>query len=211
MVRTQMASRGIRDSRVLGALGRVPRERFVSADLAERAYDDAPLPIGAGQTISQPYIVAFTAEALKLEGHERLLEVGTGSGYAAAVFSLLAREVYSVERMPALADSARLRLSALGYENIHVECADGSLGWPAHAPYQAIAVAAVGPEVPPALLEQLDIGGRLIMPVGPDGTQTLVRMVRVSAEKYEREPLVDVRFVPLIGAQGFESAPRPPR
>lgn len=206
MVDVQLARRGISDARVLEALRRVPREEFVSLELAELAYDDCPLPIGEGQTISQPYIVAFTAAALGLSTGERVLEVGTGSGYAAAVLSQLAREVYSVERVPSLCAAARERLSRLGYHNVQVVCGDGSLGLPEHAPYAAIAVAAVGPTPPPALLEQLSIGGRLVMPVGPDGSQTLVRLTRMGDTSYREEPLADVRFVPLIGAQGFDGA-----
>jgi protein-L-isoaspartate(D-aspartate) O-methyltransferase len=203
MVRVHLARRGITDARVLAALGRVPREEFVPADCVRSAYADGPLPIGAGQTISQPYIVAMTAEALQLEGGERVLEVGTGSGYAAAVLAEITREVFSVERVPCLAEAARERLARLGYDNVQVACADGSLGWPEYAPYQAIAVAAVGPQVPPALLAQLAPGGRLIIPVGPEGNQTLLRVTRTGRDRYEEEPLADVRFVPLIGAQGF--------
>jgi protein-L-isoaspartate(D-aspartate) O-methyltransferase len=203
MVRTQLARRGISDPRVLNAVASIPREDFVPSELAAFAYDDAPLPIGHGQTISQPYIVAFTIEALQLTEHDRVLDIGTGSGYAAAVTSRLVREVYSVERVPALCRSAHERLARLGYANVHVLCADGSLGWAEQAPYSAIAVAAVGPRPPPALLDQLGAGGRLVMPVGPDGAQTLVRVTRTGAASFREEPLVDVRFVPLIGAQGF--------
>jgi protein-L-isoaspartate(D-aspartate) O-methyltransferase len=208
MVERQIAQRGITDARVLAALASVPREAFVSQDLASFAYDDGPLPIGDGQTISQPYIVAFTAEALQLRSSDRVLDIGTGSGYAAAVLSRLAREVYSVERVDALCRSASERLSELGYDNVHVRCGDGTLGWPEHAPFDAIAVAAVGPHPPPALLEQLVVGGRLVMPIGPDGSQTLMRLTRTSLSEYSEEPLVDVRFVPLIGAQGFARRPR---
>jgi len=208
MVEWQIAQRGITDPRVLAALTSVPREAFVSQELASFAYDDAPLPIGDGQTISQPYIVAFTAEALQLSADDRVLDIGTGSGYAAAVLSRLGREVYSVERVEALCHSASERLAELGYDNVHVRCGDGTLGWPEHAPFDAIAVAAVGPRPPPALLEQLVIGGRLVMPIGPDGSQTLMRLTRTSRTGYSEEPLVDVRFVPLIGAQGFSRRAR---
>lgn len=203
MVRRQIARRGIVDRRVLDALSSVPREAFVAPHLASSAYDDGPLPIGDGQTISQPYIVAFTTEALQLGPDARVLDVGTGSGYAAAVLSRVAREVYGIERVESLCRSARTRLAELGYTNVHVRCGDGTLGWPEHAPYDGIAVAAVGPRPPPALLEQLAVGGRLVMPIGPDGDQTLVRLTRTGATSYEQEPLVGVRFVPLIGAQGF--------
>lgn len=208
MVERQIAQRGVSDARVLAALASVPREAFVSQELMSFAYDDAPLPIGDGQTISQPYIVAFTAEALQLSPTDRVLDIGTGSGYAAAVLSRLAREVYSVERVDALCNSASERLRELRYDNVHVRCGDGTLGWPEHAPFDAIAVAAVGPRPPPALLEQLVVGGRLVMPIGPDGSQTLMRLTRTSPSDYSEEPLVDVRFVPLIGAQGFTRRPR---
>jgi protein-L-isoaspartate(D-aspartate) O-methyltransferase len=206
MIERQIVGRGIVDRRVLDALASVPRAAFVSPDLASFAYDDGPLPIGDGQTISQPYIVALTAAALRLEPGDRVLDIGTGSGYAAAVLSRIAREVYSVERVDELCRTARDRLAELRYDNVQVRCGDGTLGWPEHAPYDAIAVAAVGPRVPPALLDQLALGGRLVMPVGPDGSQTLLRLTRTGRESYREEPLVDVRFVPLIGAQGFASA-----
>ncbi len=204
MVERQIAHRGVRNEHVLHAVATVPREAFVSSELADFAYDDAPLPIGGGQTISQPYIVALTAEALRLTRMDRVLDVGTGSGYAAAVLSGLAREVFSIERVACLARTARERLMALGYVNVEVVCGDGSLGWPEHAPYDAIAVAAVGPRPPQALLDQLALGGRLVMPIGPDGSQTLVRITRTGRASYREESLVDVRFVPLIGAQGFD-------
>jgi len=204
-----LGRKGISDAAVLDAFRSVPREHFVPSELAEFAYRDAPLPIGEGQTISQPYIVAVTLQALALGGGERVLEVGTGSGYAAAVLGRIAEEVYTVERIPSLADSARRRLERLGYGNVHVHCGDGSLGWPDHAPYDAIAVAAGGPKVPTALREQLAIGGRLVIPVGPDETsQELVRVTRVSENEYREEGIADVRFVPLIGEQGWQEAPR---
>lgn len=211
MVETHVAKRGMRNSRVLEALRRVPRERFVNEELAASAYDDTPLPIGEGQTISQPYIVAVTIDAMRLEPDQRVLEVGTGSGYAAALLSQLVAEVYTVERVETLATAARERLARLGYDNVHVLHGDGTLGWPQHAPYDAIAVAAVGPRPPPALLEQLCVGGRLVMPVGPDGSQVLTRITRKSAEEYDEEPLADVRFVPLIGEQGFGESKRTSR
>ncbi|MBX7099477.1 MAG: protein-L-isoaspartate(D-aspartate) O-methyltransferase [Myxococcaceae bacterium] len=210
MVRTQLAQRGIRDTRVLGAFRTVPREAFVPEELMDRAFDDGPLPLIEGQTISQPYVVAVTAEALQLRGPERVLEVGTGSGYAAAILGTLAREVFSVERLPALASSARARLARLGFANVQVRCGDGTLGWPEHAPYDAIAVAAGGPKLPPALLGQLAVGGRLVMPLGPEGApQTLVRITRERAGGLRSEPLMPVRFVPLIGEGGGlpETAP----
>jgi protein-L-isoaspartate(D-aspartate) O-methyltransferase len=199
----------VRDPRVLEALSRVPRERFVPEKSRAEAYEDHPVPIGHGQTISQPYIVAVTVEALELRGGERVLEIGTGSGYAAAILSHLAREVYTVERIEPLASTARERFERLGYANVHVMCGDGSLGWPEHAPYDAIAVAAGGPKLPQALLMQLAIGGRLVMPIGPEETsQILVRVTRKGATEFHQEDLADVRFVPLIGAEGWgEDAP----
>jgi len=208
MVRADLARQGISDPRVLDAFRSVPREDFVPTELAEFAYADTPLPIGESQTISQPYIVAVTAEALCLRGNERVLEVGTGSGYAAAVLGRIAKEVYTIERIPTLADSAKERLARLGYDNVHVRCGDGSMGWPEQAPYDAIAVAAGGPKVPQALREQLAVGGRLVIPVGPDErTQRLVRVTREGPTTFREEALADVRFVPLIGEQGWDEAP----
>jgi protein-L-isoaspartate(D-aspartate) O-methyltransferase len=208
MVETQIAERGVRSPAVLAAMGTVPRESFVPANLAPYAYDDEPLPIGERQTISQPYIVAFMTEALRLAPGDRVLEIGTGSGYAAAVLAEIVAEVYTVERLVPLAESARRRLADLGYTNVHVRCANGTLGWPEHAPYDAIVVTAGGPEVPKALLDQLAVGGRLVMPVGalPYG-QRLVRVVRTGPDDYAREDLGDVAFVPLIGAEGWPDAP----
>lgn len=204
MVQLQLAGRGITDARVLAAFRNVPREDFVPEELAEFAYQDSPLPLSSGQTISQPYIVALTVAALGLREGERVLEIGTGSGYAAAILGRLANEVYTVERIKSLADTAGERLARLGYDNVHVLCGDGTLGWPEHAPYDAIAVAAGGPEVPKALLEQLAPGGRLVIPVGPDeSTQELMRVVRTADGRYDTESLGAVRFVPLIGAQGW--------
>jgi protein-L-isoaspartate(D-aspartate) O-methyltransferase len=204
MVEQQIEERGVRDAAVLSAMRKVPRDRFVPERLAARAYDDRPLPIGEGQTISQPYIVAMMTEALRLRPDDRVLEIGTGSGYAAAVLAVIAAEVYTIERLAGLAESARRRLAELGYANVHVRHGDGSLGWPEHAPYDAIVVTASGPNVPPALLEQLAIGGRLVIPIGPDmDEQRLVRIERSGADCYEREILESVAFVPLIGAQGW--------
>ena len=204
MVEGHLAGRGISDPRVLEAFASVPREAFVPAGLAESAYRDAPLPIGEGQTISQLYIVALTTEALQLRGHERVLEIGTGSGYAAAVLGRVAREVFTVERLDTLATEARDRLERLGYDNVHVLHGDGTLGWPEHAPYDAIAVAAGAPQIPEALLRQLAPGGRLVIPVGKDEeSQVLMRVTRVGANDFRAEPLIGVRFVRLIGEQGW--------
>ena len=209
MIERQLRSRGIRDERVLAAMRVVPREAFLPADLAEHAYDDRPLPIAAGQTISQPYVVALMAEALLLRGDEDVLEVGTGSGYAAAVLSRLARNVYTMERHAVLAGSARDRLAALGYKNVEVRCADGTLGWFERAPFGGIVVAAGGPELPRALLEQLSVGGRLVMPIGTSESQELVRITRSGTTRFRREDLGTVMFVPLIGEHGF-AEPAPP-
>ena len=203
MVADHLRRRDIHDQRVLAAFAAVPRERFVPEALADRAYDDAPLPIGEGQTISQPYVVAITAQALKLQGHERVLEIGTGSGYAAAILGVLANEVISVERIDTLANRAIAALDSLGFTNVHVHHTDGTLGWPAGAPYEAIAVAAGAPSPPPALLAQLAIGGRLVIPTGDADSQRLVRITRKTDIDYGEEDLGDVRFVPLLGAQGW--------
>lgn len=204
MVDRQIIGRGVQDPAVLSAMRRVPREAFVPRHLARRAYADEPLPIGEGQTISQPYIVATMTESLRLRGDDRVLEIGTGSGYGAAVLAEIAAQVYTVERLARLAESARRRLAQLRYTNVHVRHGDGSLGWPEHAPYDAIVVTAGGPEVPPSLLKQLAVDGRLVMPVGPSPLgQQLVRVVRTSETAWEREGLGDVAFVPLIGAEGW--------
>ena len=209
MVEVHLAGRGITDSRVLDAFRSVPREAFVADELAEFAYADTPLPIGQGQTISQPYIVAFTVQALALHGSERVLEVGTGSGYAAAILGRLAKSVCTIERVPELADAAKDRLARLGFDNVRVTCGDGSLGWPEHAPYDAIAVAAGGPKAPPALLSQLAIGGRLVIPIGDDeSSQILTCITREDETEFRYEPLADVRFVPLIGEQAWDESAR---
>jgi protein-L-isoaspartate(D-aspartate) O-methyltransferase len=216
MVAHQIRERGVRSSAVARAMQEVPREEFMSEEMREFAYADSPLPIDEGQTISQPYIVAYMTEALGLEGAERVLEVGTGSGYAAAVLSRIAAEVYTIERHPSLARTARATLKRLGYDNVHVIEGDGTKGWPQAAPYDAIVVAAGGIEVPPALREQLAVGGRLVIPVGPTPReQRLVRVTRVEDDRFEEEDLLPVRFVPLIGEQGWpegrELRPRRPR
>jgi protein-L-isoaspartate(D-aspartate) O-methyltransferase len=204
MVDLQLARRGISDSRVLDAFRAVAREAFLPPELGEFAYDDTPLPIAGDQTISQPYIVAVTVEALGLRDTDRVLEVGTGSGYAAAILGKMAREVFTVERIAELAEEARERLARLGFHNVHVLHGDGTLGWKDHAPYDAIAVAAGGPEIPKALLAQLAPGGRLVIPVGPHASaQILTRITKLADGSFHEEPLADVRFVPLIGEQGW--------
>jgi protein-L-isoaspartate(D-aspartate) O-methyltransferase len=202
MVEQQLAGRGIDDERVLSAMARVPRELFVPAASRSDAYADAALSIGYGQTISQPYMVAATCELLALHGSERVLDVGTGSGYAAAVLAELAAEVVTIERLPELADGARTALSSAGYVAVDVRVGDGSLGVPDRAPFDAIAVAAAAPSVPPTLYEQLVVGGRIVLPVGvPDG-QRLVLIVRTPLGPSERRSIA-CRYVPLIGAEGF--------
>ena len=205
MIDYQLVARGLHDQSVLNALKAVPREEFIPTDLVEFAYRDSPLPIEASQTISQPYIVALMTAALELKENDRVLEVGTGSGYAAAVLAEITHNVYTIERHKILADTARQRLQDLGYINVQVLHGDGTLGWPEHAPFDAIVVAAGGPEVPKTLKQQLAIGGRLVIPVGASlDTQKLVRVRRISEDVYEEENLGGVRFVPLIGAAGWE-------
>ncbi|AMQ88228.1 protein-L-isoaspartate(D-aspartate) O-methyltransferase [Marinobacter sp. LQ44] len=204
MVRYQLAARGIVDSRVLEAMERVPRERFIPEHLAGEAYEDYPLPIGWGQTISQPYIVALMAQVLHLEGRERVLDIGTGSGYAAAVLASLALEVFSIERIPELAEQARINLERAGFSQVRVRCGDGTLGWPEAAPFDGICVAAGAPAVPETLKQQLAVGGRLIIPVGSEhSVQRLVCITRRADADFEREDFGDVRFVPLLGEQGW--------
>ncbi len=204
MVEHQVLARGVRSRVVLGAMRAVPREAFLPEHMREFAYEDTPLPIAAGQTISQPYIVALMIEAALLEGGERVLEIGTGSGYAAAVLSKIAAEVYTVERVSELASKAAAVLTDIGYNNVHVLHADGTLGWPEHAPYDAILVAAGGPKIPATLKSQLKIGGRLVIPVGEDPrAQELVRVTRLSQQDYKTEDIADVRFVPLLGEEGW--------
>ena len=202
MVERQLSARGIRDARVLDAMSRVPREAFVAADLADYAYDDNPLPIGEGQTISQPYIVALMAEAARIGPDARVLEVGAGSGYAAAILSMLAAEVVAVERHKALADRARETLKRLGYANVVVVEGDGSRGVPEKAPFDAILVAAGAPAPPQSLKEQLAEGGRLVIPVSVNMHQDL-RAITRRGEVYEEEDLGAVRFVPLMGREGW--------
>jgi protein-L-isoaspartate(D-aspartate) O-methyltransferase len=198
MVREQLVTRGIRDKRVLEAMGRVPRHELVPEGERDDAYVDGPLPIGEGQTISQPYIVAAMSEAAALAGNERVLEVGTGSGYQAAVLSALAREVYTIELEPVLAARAKRDLERLGCTNVHTRTGDGYRGWPEAAPFDAILVTAAPDHVPPALLDQLAPGGRLVIPVGGSGNQELWLFTKTE-RGVERRQLMPVRFVPLRG------------
>jgi len=205
MVRDQIAARGVRDPAVLEAMRRVRREAFLPEELAEFAYEDTPLPIESGQTISQPYIVALMIESVKPRRGDRALEIGTGSGYAAAVLAEVVDEVYTIERNEQLAKLATRRLASRDYSRVKVRHGDGTLGWAQHAPYDVIIVTAGGPQVPTSLLHQLAIGGRLIIPVGDaPRLQRLVRVTRIAEEKFEDEDLGEVQFVPLIGAEGWE-------
>ena len=209
MVRHQIEARGIRDRKVLDAMGEVPREAFLPAELADYAYEDGPLPIGSGQTISQPFIVASMVDALDLEPDDRVLEIGGGSGYAAAVISQIAGEVFAIERHRELAEAARERLEKLGYGNVHILHGDGTKGWPDEAPFDAIVVAAAGPKVPESLRQQLAVGGRMVIPVGPTRfEQRLVRVTRIDGG-FEEEQLEPVRFVPLIGEEGWRESENP--
>ena len=206
MVDTQIKARGIQNPAILEAMRRVPRHAFVPTDLSEFAYEDSALPIEADQTISQPYIVALMIAALQPEATDRVLEIGTGSGYAAAVLSQIVQEVYTVERHAELADLARRRMRELRYDTVHILHGDGTLGWADHAPYEGIVVTAGGPQVPEALLTQLAPGGQLVMPVGTEQKlQHLVRVTRQQDSTYTQEELGDVRFVPLIGTQGWQA------
>jgi protein-L-isoaspartate(D-aspartate) O-methyltransferase len=204
MVSRQIEDRGVDDPAVLAAMRAVPREIFVLGPYKAFAYDDTPLPIPANQTISQPYIVGFMIAALRLKAEDRVLEIGTGSGYAAAILGHIAREVYTVERHPKLADYARQRLAQLGCDNVWVKHGDGTLGWPEYAPYDGIVVAAGGPSVPPSLRAQLAIGGRLVIPIGRSRhQQSLILITRHDEDRYSEEPLAPVAFVPLIGDEGW--------
>lgn len=204
MVEQQLAARGIRDERVLGAMRDVPREAFIAAELAEFAYHDSPVPIGEEQTISQPYVVALMLEAATIAAPDKVLEIGAGSGYVAALLSRMAREVHAIERRATLAAEAAKRLQQLGYDNAEILCADGTEGWPAAAPFNAVVVSAGSPDIPEALKRQLAIGGRIVIPVGLGGHgQMLTRLTRQTENAFKNEPLLPVSFVPLIGRYGW--------
>src|ERR1700726_3761058 len=207
MVETQIRKRHVTDARVLECLERVPRHEFLPSEFRDRAYEDAPLPIGEGQTISQPYIVAAMTAALRLQGSERVLEIGTGFGYQAAVLACLAREVFTMEFRAELATEAAERLARLGYPNVHVHCGDGKLGLPEFAPYDAILVAAAAPSVPAPLLVQLAEGGRMVVPVGAVENQDL-QLIQRSYNNFHTTTLEPCRFVPLLGAHGWKDSPR---
>jgi protein-L-isoaspartate(D-aspartate) O-methyltransferase len=197
MVERQLRRRGIHDAAVLSAMSSVPRELFVGAENRDAAYDDCALPIAGGQTISQPFTVAFMAELLDLKGDERVLEIGTGSGYGAAVLSQLAAEVHTIERIPELAELARRRLESVGVHNVHVYVGDGSRGFPEHAPYDAIIATAAAERLPPALVDQLRDGGRIVAPIGSSRGQTMYRFLR-RGDRLDAEDLGAFAFVPLV-------------
>jgi protein-L-isoaspartate(D-aspartate) O-methyltransferase len=203
MIEKQLRRRGIIDATVLTAMSEVPRHEFVPQELRSHAYDDLPLPIGGGQTISQPYIVAAMTAALHLQPSDRVLEIGTGCGYQAAVLACLAREVFTIERRPELASSASAKLARLGYSNAHVHCGDGTLGLPELAPFDAILVAAAAPSVPKPLLAQLAEGGRMILPVGDTEHQEL-RLIEKRGDAFPTKMLEGCRFVPLVGYHGWQ-------
>jgi protein-L-isoaspartate(D-aspartate) O-methyltransferase len=203
MVEEQVRGRGIRDDRVLAAMAKVPREAFIASEQAANAYGDYPLPIGEGQTISQPYIVAAMIEALEVRPEDRVLEVGTGTGYQAAILGELAAEVWTIERQPELAEKAREILARLGYGNVHVVEGDGTRGLPEHAPYNRILVAAAAPRIPDSLVAQLADGGRLVIPVGNRREQQ-VQVVRKIGEQIQVTARDLCRFVPLVGEEGWE-------
>jgi protein-L-isoaspartate(D-aspartate) O-methyltransferase len=203
MVERQIIGRGITDARVLAAMRSVPRHVFVPEKYASEAYEDHPLPVSAGQTISQPYIVALMTSHLQLSGNEKVLEIGTGSGYQAAILAKLAGEVHSVERIPELAESAQKTLKELGIKNVFVHTGDGSLGWPEAAPYDRIIVTTAAPAVPEELTAQLKLGGRLVIPVGERWNQMLEEWVRTDAG-LEKRDVLPVGFVPLLGEQGWK-------
>jgi protein-L-isoaspartate(D-aspartate) O-methyltransferase len=203
MVEEQIIARGVRDARVIDAMLRVPRHLFVPEALAAQAYSDFPLPIGERQTISQPYMVAVMSEALQLQGGEKVLEIGTGSGYQSAVLALLARQVFSLERIPALARQARRTLDQNGFARVNVRVTDGTSGWEEEAPFDGILVTAGAPAVPQPYRSQLAIGGRLVIPVGDRISQLLVRLTRLNERDYREERLFGCRFVPLVGDHGW--------
>lgn len=205
MVEDQVIDRGVKDRRVIDAMLKVPRHKFVEEALEGKAYQDAPLPIGDKQTISQPYMVAVMSEALALNGSEKVLEIGTGSGYQAAVLALLADRVFSLERIPSLARRARKVLDGCGFSKVNIRVADGTQGWQDMAPFDAIVVTAGAPEVPQDYLHQLAVGGRLIIPVGDRNSQVLMRITRTTEAAYQEEQMLGCRFVPLIGRHGWKS------
>lgn len=205
MVEYQIKNRGINDKKVLDAVMKVPRHLFVPDRYINEAYQDYPLPIGKGQTISQPFIVAAMTEALRLKGEERVLEIGTGSGYQAAILAEISKEVFTIEREPLLMEKAKNLLKKMGYKNIHIKIGDGTLGWPEEATFDRIIVTAAAPEIPPPLKEQLAISGIMVIPIGERYNQVLLRVKRKDPEIFDVDELFECAFVPLIGAYGFHS------
>jgi protein-L-isoaspartate(D-aspartate) O-methyltransferase len=204
MVQEQLVARGIKDKRVLDAMMKVPRHLFVEEGLWHQAYGDFPLPIGQGQTISQPYIVALMTEALQLTGDDKVLEIGTGSGYQGAILAELTNQVFSIERISSMASKARKILDELGYANVLIRVSDGTLGWQEEAPFAGIIVTAGAPEIPSTLVQQLEVRGRLVIPVGDEYSQTLLKVVK-QEKGYKEEGLGGVRFVKLIGDHGWKA------
>lgn len=204
MVETQIIARGIKDQRVIQAMRKVPRHLFLDEALWMQAYEDYPLPIGERQTISQPYVVALMTEKLRLRGGEKVLEIGTGSGYQTAILAELVEKVYSIERIPSLAKRARKILDELKYTNVIIKVGDGSLGWPEYAPYDGILVSCASPYVPKPLLDQLKIGGRLVIPIGGECSQDLIVYTKIGENEYDEENYGGVRFVKLIGEYGWK-------
>jgi protein-L-isoaspartate(D-aspartate) O-methyltransferase len=202
MVETQLKARGLEDERLLAAFGKVPRHLFIPEEFREEAYADHPLPIGAGQTISQPYIVALMVDCLRLRGHERVLEIGSGSGYQTAILAELALEVFSIERLPELFKAVQVRLSTLGYLNVHLAAGNGSLGWPEHAPFDAIIVSAAAPRIPLPLATQLAEGGHMAIPIGIPQAQMLVQAEKRRGHLHQKD-VASCVFVPLIGDYGW--------
>jgi protein-L-isoaspartate(D-aspartate) O-methyltransferase len=203
MVEEQLRRRGIRDESVLSAMARVPRHLFVPSGSQSEAYEDRPLLIGDGQTISQPYMVAVMTQSLDLEGKEKILEIGTGSGYQTAILAELARIVFTIERLSSLSQKSEIRLQNLGYENIYCRTGDGSKGWPEKAPFDGIIVTAGGPEIPQALKSQLSEGGRLVIPVGSRYSQTLLKVTKMG-DRFEEEEITGCVFVPLVGESAWK-------
>lgn len=207
MLQSQIEARGVRNPLVLNAMEEVPRHLFMPHNVRERAYEDCPLPIGRGQTISQPYIVAYMTESMQLAGGERVLEIGSGRGYQAAVLSRIVAQVYTIERIAALADKAKQTFAELGLGNIEVRVGDGTLGWEEQAPFEAIIVTASGPKIPEPLKQQLAVNGRLVMPVGlRHHDQKIIRITRINEQTFTTEQLLRVAFVPLIGKCGWQEA-----
>ncbi|AMM40623.1 Protein-L-isoaspartate(D-aspartate) O-methyltransferase [Candidatus Desulfofervidus auxilii] len=203
MVRDQIEARGIKDKRLLKVMRKIPRHLFVDEALRDQAYNDYPLPIGEGQTISQPYIVALMTEALELKGQEKVLEIGTGSGYQTAILAELAQSVFTIERVPTLMQRAKAILDSLGYFNVAYKTGNGTLGWPEVAPFQGIIVTAAAPEIPQPYVEQLDIGGKLVIPLGDKFSQVLYKIIKLPDGRIKKEYLCGCRFVPLVGIYGW--------